>query len=182
MNKFKEYIGPSLVLVVICLVVTAALAGTYQITKPVIEAITKANADAARAEVLPSGAEGFSPVDKSFQEGIADVYTADNSSGVVITALDKGFGGEIAVMVGIDGSGQITGVKVLDHTETPGLGTKAMTETHLSQYRGKTKISNSSEADPTYIDAITGATVTSNAVFRAVDKALHQYAELGGAK
>ena len=44
---------PTLVLVVICFVVTFALAGTYQVTKPVIEAMTKANADAACAECYP---------------------------------------------------------------------------------------------------------------------------------
>ena len=54
-STYKSYIAPALVLVVICLVVTAALAGTYSITDPIIEANTKAAADEARAQVLPSG-------------------------------------------------------------------------------------------------------------------------------
>lgn len=181
MNKWKDYISPIAVLMTICIVVTLALVGTYQVTKPVITAITKANADAARAEVLPSGKDGFQPLDCTMLDGIVDVYTADNKSGVVITSKDKGFGGEIKVMVGIDTNGKIQGIKILEHSETPGLGTKAMTESHLSQYYGQSKITNTNEEGAANIDAITGATISSNAIFRAVDKALLQFAELGGA-
>ncbi|MGI6730407.1 MAG: RnfABCDGE type electron transport complex subunit G [Anaerovoracaceae bacterium] len=170
---------PTLVLVVICFVVTFALAGTYQVTKPVIEAITKANADAARAEVLPSG-EGFTPIEGELLEGIADVYNADNNSGVVVTAIERGYGGAMTVMVGIDNDGKVTGVKILQHTETPGLGTKAMTEEHLSQYLDKASVSTGGSGEDN-IDAISGATLSSNAVYRAVENSLNQYSEMGGA-
>lgn len=178
--KSWKYLKPTLVLVVICFVVTIALAGTYQVTKPIIAAITKANADAARAEVLPSGMDGFTPIDQELSEGIVDVYAADNKSGVVMTAVDKGYGGKILVMVGIDKSGSIKGVKILEHTETPGLGTKTMTEKHLSQYLEKTSISTGKASADTNIDAITGATISSDAIYRAVDHVLKQYSELGG--
>lgn len=179
--KNWENIRPTLVLVIICFVITLALAGTYQVTKPVIEAMAKARADAARAEVLPSGAEGFSPMEQTLLTGITDLYGADNKSGVVVTAVERGYGGEVSVMVGINDNGEVTGVKVLQHTETPGLGTKPMAKEHLAQFLHKREISTGNPGSETNVDAITGATLSSNAIYRAVENALKQYAEPGGA-
>ncbi|NLY70709.1 MAG: RnfABCDGE type electron transport complex subunit G [Clostridiales bacterium] len=181
-TKTKDLIAPSLVLVIICLVVTAALAITYQVTKPIIDQINLEKANIARAEVLPEGAEGFSPMENiELIDNAVEVYRADNGSGMVFTTVDKGFGGDLTVMVGINSSGEIQGVKVTSHQETPGLGTKAMTVEHLSQYEGKVSIS-SDPTDEDGIDAVTGATVSSNAIFRAVESALEQFEKLGGAK
>lgn len=181
MKVWKEYISPTIILMVISLIVTLALSGTYHVTKPIIIAITKANADAAREEVLPSGSGNFSPVNTELLDGITEVYSADNQTGFVITSVDKGFGGKITVMAGINVKGRIQGIKILEHSETPGLGTKAMTDKHLSQYLDQSKITITEEPDAAEIDAITGATISSNAVFRAVEQALNQYRELGGA-
>ena len=174
-------IAPTLVLVIICLVITGALALTYQVTKPVIEDINAKNADLARAEVLPSGADGgFEAIDAVLLENVVDVYQATDGSGMTFTTIDKGFGGVVTVMTGIDANGAITGVKITGHSETPGLGTKAMTEEHLSQFLGQSAITNSSESGKGQIDAITGATISSNAIFRAVDTALAEYEQIGG--
>ncbi|TEB14144.1 Electron transport complex protein RnfG [Pelotomaculum sp. FP] len=181
-SSFEELIKPSLVLLLICLVVTAALAFTYQVTAPVIADINTRNANIARGEVLPQGQGSFSQVNAQLPENVAEVYKADNGAGMVLTTLDKGFGGQITVMVGIDSEGAITGVKVTKHSETPGLGTKAMTAEYLSQYQGQKAITRSAEPGETEIDAITGATISSNAIFRATETALAQYKSLGGAK
>ncbi|HBC93706.1 MAG TPA: hypothetical protein DCZ10_12640 [Pelotomaculum sp.] len=181
-SSFDELIKPSLVLLLICLVVTAALAFTYQATAPVIAQINTFNANIARGEVLPQGEGSFSPVNAQYPENVAEVYQADNGAGMVLTTMDKGFGGQLTVMVGIDSEGAITGVKVTKHAETPGLGTKAMTAAYLSQYQGQKAITRSAESGKTEIDAITGATITSNAVFRATETALAQYKSLGGAR
>jgi electron transport complex protein RnfG len=85
-------------------------------------------------------------------------------------------------MVGIDSQGAITGVKVTQHKDTPGLGTKAMTTSYLSQYQGKKAITRTGESGMTQIDAITGATLSSNGIFRATKTALAQYKLLGGAE
>jgi len=176
----KEMIAPTLVLFLICLVVTAALAGTYQVTKPIIEDINAKNANLARAEVLPSGADGFTKVDGALITNVADMYQADNGSGMTFTTTDKGFGGTLTVMVGVDAQGAISGVKITEHGETPGLGTKAMTPEYLAQYKGQTAITRTNESGKTQIDAITGATISSNAIFRATNTALAQFNEIGG--
>lgn len=181
-NSFKENFAPSVVLVVICLVATALLAGTYQVTAPVIAQVQAEQAAAARAEVLP-GATAFEQVDASLQDGVIEVYKAtDGAEGVVITSAFKGFGGDVTVMTGIDLNGEITGVKVTDAAnETPGLGTKATVPEHLNKFVGNTAITNVDGGEGTRVDGVSGATYTSNAVFNSVNAALAQYAELGGA-
>lgn len=177
----KEIITPILVLFLICFIVTAALAATYQVTKPIIEEINIKNANLARGEVFAYSGGSFSPVEGKHPDNIPEVYMADNGTGYVFTADGKGFGGKLTAMIGIEKNGAITGVKITGHKETPGLGTKAMTADYLAQYKGQIAITRSHEADKTQIDAVTGATVTSDAVFQAVEASLEQFKRLGGA-
>lgn len=181
-SERKEMITPTLVLFIICLVVTGALALTYQVTKPIIEEINIRNANIARGEVLPQGEGSFSQINTELTEGVLEVYQADNKAGYVYTVRDKGFGGKMTIMVGISDKGEIAGVKVTAHTETPGLGTKAMTKDYLSQYLGKASVTRTNEGDKTQIDAVTGATISSNAVFRGVEASLAQFKEMGGSR
>ena len=154
-NNFKENFIPAIVLVCICLVVSLALAATYNVANPTIIANQQKSADEARMEVLPDG--------DSFTE-----Y--------------KGFGGAVKVMIGIDANGEITGVKVTEHSETPGLGTKAADPGYLKQYQGVSEATAGHINDDPNIDAVTGATITSNAVYGSVVEALAQFKECGGVK
>ena len=86
-------------------------------------------------------------------------------------------------MVGIDKDGAITGVKVTEHADTPGVGTKAQDPGHLSQYVGLDQLS--SEVIKDHVDnvvEVTGASVSSGAVHKAVYCALEQYRAMGGVK
>ena len=185
-NTFKMYIAPVIVLVCICLVVTAALAATYGVTQPIIDKNTKASADAARQELLPD-ADSFTAVDSSelvvLEEGkvfATECYVADNGSGMVVTVQSSSFGGLLTEMIGIDKDGAITGVQVPAHDDTPGLGTKAQTPEHLGQYVGLTELQSTSAKDDSSVNYITGATISSNAVHYGVYCALEQYKALGG--
>ncbi len=179
-SQRKEMVIPTLVLFLICLIVTGALAVTYQITKPIIDEINIKNANLARGEVFPDAQGSFTEKIMDKSPGVLEIYEADNHTGYVFTIIDKGFGGEITLMSGINEKGEITGVKVTNHGETPGLGTKAMTPDYLSQYKGKVAITRSNESDKDQIDAVTGATVSSNAIFRAVEASLSQFEMIGG--
>ena len=97
---------------------------------------------------------------------------------MTVTAHAKGFGGAVKIMVGIDANGAITGVTVTEHAETPGLGTKDMTVEYLSQYNGITEAPGAHINDDANIDAVTGATITANAIYGGVHLALEQYAEV----
>lgn len=174
-------IFPSLVLVVICLVVTLALAGTYSIANPIILENQAKAADEARMMVLPEG-DAFTAYDGTLVDGVIDCYMADNGAGMAITANYKGFGGAVKVMVGIDADGNITGATVTEHAETPGLGTKAMTPEYLAQYQGVGEVVGGHINNDANIDAISGATITSNAVYCSIEAALNQFNECGGVK
>lgn len=100
-------------------------------------------------------------------EAIRAVYKGD--TGFVIQTVAYGYAGDITLLVGVSNEGTVTGLVVRDLSETYGLGARALTDTEfLSQYLG-----TSGEAEVgTTIDALTGATVSSKAVTKAVNAAV----------
>ena len=172
MNAVKEFVVPAAVLTVICLVVSAVLAGTYQVTKPVIEAAKRAEADASRVVVLPDGKD-FEEVSASGLENIVDAYKAGNGAGYVITGKAKGYGGDLQVMAGIDKDGKIAGVKLMDNNETQGIGSKTGEDSYTSQYKGKDSTLDG-------VTTISGATISSKAFQSAVTSIFQAYGSLAG--
>ncbi len=187
-NTFKEYIAPTLVLVVICLVITFALAFVNSITAPIIEANGIRNANAARAELLPA-AESFEEFDGELavispdNVYVTECYVAEGV-GMVVTVETKSFGGILTEMIGLDANGAITGVKVTAHGDTQGLGTKAFDANYLGQnYTGKTELAGAANIKgDSSVTFISGATISSNGVYQGVNAALAQYELVGGAK
>ena len=187
-SAFKEFISPILVLVVICFAVTFLLAFTYGITAPIIAENTAKAASEARMELLPD-ADGFSEanaVPYVLEEGkvyVVDTYVADNGTGMVVTVKSNSYGGLLTAMVGIDADGAVTGVKITDHADTPGVGTKAQDAGHLSQYTGLTELGSVNIKDHAdSVHEVTGASVSSGAIHKAVYCALEQYKAMGGVK
>ena len=183
-NTFKQYIAPIVVLVGICLVVTAALAFTYGIADPIIKTNEKKAADEARQELLAE-ADAFKAYDGELYKSedgkveVTEYFIAENGAGAVVTVSTKSFGGALIEMIGIDKDGKITGVKVNKHADTPGLGTKAQAPEHLGQYKGLDKLDSTNAKDDTAINHVTGATVSSNAIHYGVYGALEQF-KMGG--
>ncbi len=186
-DTFKKYVVPVIVLVAICFVISAALALTYGVADPIIKRNTKAEADKARKELLAKADtfdkyEGKLLATSDGKVTVKEAYIAKNGEGMVFTVETKSFGGGLIEMIGIDKNGEITGVVIQDHKDTPGVGTKAFTADHLKQYKGVKELKDTSaKKDPT-INHITGASVSSNAVHYGVYEALLQYKEIGGAK
>ena len=163
-----------LMMTVICAVVSAALVFTYQATKPIIDEAKNAEANAARAVVLP-GASGFEEVELSAQiEGAVDAYKETSGKGYVVTASAQGYGGPVNLMVGFDENGTITGVKMLEHQETPGFGAKLAEDSYGAGYVGKTA------SDYTEVDGISGASITSKAYKKALGTAFELYSAASG--
>ncbi len=185
-SAFKEFISPILVLVIICFVVTFALAFTYGITKPIIDENTAKAASEARMELL-ADADNFSDSGADLVEYepgkvyAVDAYTADNGAGMVVTVKSNSYGGLLTAMVGIDKDGAITGVKVTEYADTPGVGTKAQADGHLAQYVGLTELaSDTIKAHADSVVEVTGASVSSGAIHKAVYCALEQFKAMGG--
>ena len=85
-------------------------------------------------------------------------------------------------MIGLDMEGTITGIEILSHAETPGLGANATGEAFKSRFVGKagelTVDKNSNDGQN--IQAITAATITSKAVVSAVNAALAEFEAIKG--
>ena len=87
----KDIIGPTAVLVGVCLVFTAAVVGTNSLTAEKIEVLNQKTADEAKMEVLP-GADSFSTETISISAGDVEYYTAANGAGYVFSTSYKGYG------------------------------------------------------------------------------------------
>lgn len=119
---------------------------------------------------------------------IRSVHKAEN--GFVIETVTYGYAGEITMFVGVNNEGKVTGLVVRDLSETFGLGAKALTDVDflkqfLNQsgtfevvtaapdaFSGATGEDAETNEDSIGVDALTGATVTSKAVVRAINSAV----------
>ena len=184
--NLKEILIPTVALLVICLVATALLAGTNTITKEKIALNAVETEKVSRMLVLPEGKE-YGEV-TALDNGLTYCVGTDENGaevGYVFTAGAKGYGGTVNVMVGIDMNGAITGVEILSHGETPGLGANAVKPDFKNRFIGKsgqlTVDKNSNDGQN--VQAITAATITSKAVTGAVNAVTAAYQEItGGAK
>lgn len=178
MKKFKEYAAPTVVLFTICVVAAFLLALTNKVTAEPIAQVNADNEAKARTVVFADADHFGDPVETK-AECVNSVVPAldagDNVIGYVVTSYDeKGYGGKITVMTGVDKDGKVTGVSILDMSETAGLGANAKRESFREQFIGKIKNITVSKDEPgeNAIDALTGATITSRAVTRAVNAAV----------
>ncbi len=178
----KDILIPAVALLIICLVATTLLAGTNLITSEKIALNAVETEKASRMLVLPEG-KSYGEV-TTLDNGITYCVGTDDSGeqvGYVFTAGAKGYGGTVAVMVGLDNEGVITGIEILSHAETPGLGANAVKPEFKNRFMGKSgtltvdKVSN----DGQNIQAITAATITSKAVTAAVNSVTAAFEELG---
>jgi electron transport complex protein RnfG len=162
-------------LVLISMTMSAALALVYQKTKGPIETAQKQKELNAIKLVLPEF--DSDPSAGAMQKDGVFIYTLQKQNQPVGYAIksftDKGFSGHIEIMAGFLPDGSIYNITVLQHKETPGLGTK-MTETAFSsQFLGKNPetFALRVKKDGGQVDAITAATISSRAYCDALQRA-----------
>lgn len=172
----KEVLKPAAILFVICVLVSAALAGTNLLTRDRIAEAQAKKAEESRMVVLP-GAESFEE-----RNGHYAGMAGGQPVGYVFETEGKGYGGTVKVMTGISAEGEITGVIVLEHGETPGLGANAEKADFRDQYKqpvannvGGIRVVKYQTPGEGEIEAMTGATITSTAVTNAVNQAILAY-------
>jgi Na+-translocating ferredoxin:NAD+ oxidoreductase subunit G len=187
-KRESTFINMVLTLFVVTFVAAAALGFVYDLTKDAIEAAKMKAQSEAIEKVLPE----FDELGESFKVAIAasedsleifPAYKGGEMVGVAVkTFTNKGFSGFISVMAGIDSSGNLFGYEVLEHSETPGLGSKMNewfrnTEKPSQNVIGKNPQSNQFEVtkDGGDIDAITASTITSRAFLDALTRAFQAY-------
>lgn len=117
--------------------------------------------------------------------GALEAYDGDSLLGyIILSTSGDGYGGNIDLSIGIDKSGKITGIEILSIDETVGLGMNAQNEKFRNQYINKKvdnfKVVKTGKQASNEIDALSGATITSNAFTNAVNGALLFYQGIGG--
>ena len=131
-------------------------------------------------------AQTFDAVETQYSK---EGYTAKDSAGntvgyVFVTVGSGGYGGDVTVMTALNQNGIVTGVAITDDSETQGLGKNAHNEGFRSQYYNKSvdeyTVVKGTAANENEISALTGATLTSRAVTRAVNLAKEAYKEVTG--
>lgn len=179
----KQIVTPALRLFIICFVCALCLGVCSEITKEPIAAQAKATQDEAKAAVLPDASfeavEGV-PLNGTVTEVAVGKDSSGNTMGYVVSCTTSSFGGPLEMMVGVDTTGTITGVRILSHADTPGLGALATSPDFYEQYNGMSG-TLAVDKDGGQVKAITSATITSRAVTVGVNDALSWVAENGGA-
>ncbi len=168
----------------ICAVAALVLGVTNNITAPVIEE-RNIKQVMKHVKLYYQRLDEFKELDGMNSDIVLEVYEGIKDGQVIgytIKTSSKGYGGAIELMVGISKDGKITGVEIGNHSETPGLGSKATEPMFKNQYVDK-DVSNSllvvkgSTNNDNEISAISGATITSNGVTNGVNAAMKIYNE-----
>lgn len=176
-SSIGYYLKLTLTLLLISAVVAGLLGLTNYVTEDKIAQIAAEKTAASMQEVLP--ADEYTPVEYTGSEAnVVSVHKAGDA-GFVVEVTPSGFGGAIDMVVGVSTDGTVTGVSIVDMSETSGLGANASKDSFRSQYVGKSG-ELAVNKDGGDIDALTGATITSRAVTDGVNTALRVAAELQG--
>ncbi|MDN0074052.1 RnfABCDGE type electron transport complex subunit G [Crenobacter sp. SG2303] len=185
----------ALTLLVFSVVCTALLAGTHLLTEHTIRANENAVKQTLISQTLPTGSYDNDPVasavalspddaDMLGNAGLANVYIAKRAgipvAFVFETQADNGYGDRIRLLVGINATGTVSGVRVIAHKETPGLGSyiDSGRSEWLSQYDGRAAdAAGKVNKDGGDFDRMTGTTLSARAVSGAVDRVTAYYRE-----
>ena len=179
MNKILKL---ALVLLAVSAVVAGVLGVINELTYPVIDAQKQAKTAEAFASVLK--ADRFDEIEFENPD-FPTVLTVHKAEGVgyVVTSKFSGAQGNITLAVGVDNDYKCTGISVIEHSETSGLGANAASTGEVgvnfrAQFVGQDESIALSNAGGS-IDALTGATITSRAITEAVATSIQAVKSLG---
>ena len=178
MKTWHEIIKPTLVLIVVCAVVSGALALTYNLTgvAELGNGYTPDQLTEFSAKALPEADKLTEVKIESEDESLLNVYKAENGAGMAIVLNSKGYSSDgITMMVGLNPDGVIQGIYIINQTETPGIGDKVANNEsdYLDQFVGNKQGEVSA-------DTVAGATKTSKGLIAGCEKAAELFAKLKG--
>lgn len=200
----NKIIKDALALTLITLVAGVALGGVYEITKDPI-ARQEAQAKAEAYEQVFTDAAAFEEVrmddtliqtirDQLDKEGykaqsIEEIMRAEDQSGETLgyaftVVTSEGYGGDIQFSMGVQNDGTLNGISILSIGETAGLGMNADTPAFKDQFVGKQveqlQYTKNGATQDDEINAISGATVTTNAMTNGVNAGLCAFRVMEG--
>ena len=174
-DAMKKIFTIGIRLTIICAVASFLLGLVNAVTAPIITERRQQDFTAAISEVAGGGTVGERI---AVDEGAVELYfpiTGANGAltGYVVQLLESGYGGDLRLLAAFTPDGTITSVKLIENSETPGLGKKAEEPAYMKKYLGTGGTSAvpvaKNQLEAAEADAITGATVTFGAIGRALE-------------
>ena len=164
--KFKNILSNKIYavvfLTVVVLISVSLLMAVNNITAPKVKAQQEDKIKSLLSGIFPQ-------MDVyNYADEIYTVYQDDKEIGYAFLANGKGYGGEINILVGLDRDFIVKRVIIVSNTETPGLGSRITESSFTDQFKGLIVDDISLEKNGGKVDAITGATISSDAVVEAV--------------
>ncbi len=180
MNKIVKL---AIVLFLVCAIAAGALGFVNNLTAPEIDRQARAKTAAAFATVMKADDYEEVEVDKTAFPTVDSVHRATNGAGYVVTSTFSGAQGNITLACGVSPDYKCTGISVIEHSETSGLGANAASSAEVgvkfrAQFVGQDETIALSKAGGT-IDALTGATITSRSITGAVAESIRVVKSLG---
>lgn len=175
----KQIIKLGGILCAITLITVFLLGFVNNITKETIAENREKAETEAKAELV--FADSFDEISDGIYEGKKDGKT----EGYCVKSSSKGYGGDVVMLVGFDKDLKVLGIKILQSSETAGLGSKAASPEFSEALKGKIApltVNRNGTGGEREVDAISGATITTNAVTEAINTAFDRLSKEVGAK
>ena len=182
----KKILKLTFILFLICAITAGILGGITELTKDRIAEQNRLKTVKAYSAVLPADDYEEIPLTdalKAAYPSVDKVSRAANGSGYVVESTFSGAQGMITLAVGVNNSNKCTGISVISHSETSGLGANAASSSETgvnwrAQFLGVDENVALKKAGGT-IDALAGATITSRTVTEATALSIRLVSELG---
>lgn len=165
----KDIIKITLNLVIIYIIGGLILAGVYAKTSPIMYKKALIEKELALKELMPEADKIEKLGEWSIHEKHAEYFAAkkgDEIIGYIVQSFGKGYSSYINTLVAVDKDFKVQKINILGHAETPGLGDEIDSDSFKGQFKGKDmdhlKVLKTETTE--YIQAISGATISSRAV------------------
>ena len=178
----KKILKLTFILFLVCAIVAGVLGVINELTYERIAEQKRIKTEKAFAAVLP--ADGYTELDFDNADfPIVESVHAANGGGHVVQVKFSGAQGSITMVVGVDTEYKCTGISIISHAETSGLGANAASSAQVgvdyrNQYIGQGEDMAITKAGGT-IDSLAGATITSRAITEAAASAISAVKSLG---
>lgn len=179
----KKIVKLAFILFLVCAITAGVLGVVNEMTKDRIDEQKRIKTEKAYAAVLP--AEGYEDLDLDLSafSNIEKISKAAGGEGYVVETTFSGAQGNITMVVGVSNDLKCTGISIISHSETSGLGANAASTSEIgvnwrAQFVGEDKNVAIKKAGGN-IDALTGATITSRSVAEATANAISVVESLG---
>lgn len=166
----KSYIQYPLILFIVSMICAVIIAASNSVTSKVIKTALDEQIKTSMNS-LYDGVEGYELVSEPNEEILVNTYnvaTSDGATHYVYQTQSFGKSSNIQMLIGFDDQGVIDAVTYTSINETKGIGDKVESETYINTIIGQ-------EAETAKVDGISGATLSSGAVARSVDRAAEAY-------